>query len=124
MDTLPLVVRIVGVVLALMGVIFVIHPLLVRKLWAFFIVGKRIYLAALIRVILGVLFLLAASACRLPIVIIVIGILMLAAAVLIVSLKKETIDAMINYWLSKPLIVVRLISLVLIAFGALIVYSV
>ena len=61
-----------------------------------------IYLAVGIRVVLGILFILAAPDTRWPIVFEVLGWIMLVAAVLIPIVGKERLTRFIMWWVEKP----------------------
>ena len=94
-----------------------------RKLSDFFGKGKRIYLAGIIRLALGIIFLLAASTCRWSKVVAVIGILTLLGGILIFVLGPKRINAMIAWFNQKSPVVLRLMSILVIAIGILIISS-
>jgi len=75
------------------------------------------------RLVLGVVFLLAASSCRFPAVIYGIGILMLAAALLLVLLGEPRVDALISWWSQLPTLAIRAWCALGVLVGALILSS-
>ena len=74
------VIWILGAVIILEGVVFLIRPDFFAKVISFFARSKMIYLAAVIRVVLGPIFLVYATRCKIPSVIITFGVLMLIGA--------------------------------------------
>ena len=67
----------------------------------------RLYVAVGTRLVLGVIFLLGASACRFPAVIYGVGILALAAALVLVLLGEPRVDALVHWWCEQPALVIR-----------------
>ncbi len=72
MDT-DIVVKIVGIVVVFIGIVYLLKPGVLKSFIGFFKKGKRIYFVALIRFVLAVIFLLAANQCKMPWVIIVLA---------------------------------------------------
>jgi len=118
----PMFVKVIGVLLVLMAILFQIVPELMKKTYRFFIKGVRIYIAGVIRLFLGIMFLLAASQCKIPAVIIALGVLLIVAGVMIFAIKLDKIKAIINSVQQKPVIVLRFLLLVPLAIGLIIVY--
>lgn len=116
-------VKIIGIIITVMGVAILLNPKIARGMMAFWRQGKRIYLGGLIRILLGILFLASASGARLPQVIFVLGVLALLGGLLIFILGPKKTGAVFEWWDKKPEYLLRLLSLVVITFGALIVYS-
>ncbi len=116
-------VQIIGILLIVEGIIMLMRPEVMRKIIVFFSQGMRIYIPGVIRLILAIVFLLAASRCARPWVIIVFGILMLLGGLMIFAMKPEKIKTIFNWWLEKPLNWLRVWSILAFVFGALIVYA-
>jgi hypothetical protein len=119
MDT---VVKIIGIVIVVMGVVLLLKPAAARAIMGFFRQGKRIYLAALARLTLAVVFLLAASACRVTWAIGLFGVLFIASGLLIFALGAERIGGMLDWYMQRPAWVIRLMAVLVFAFGGVIVY--
>ena len=120
---MKIVLQIIGILIIFDGIVILIKPDLVKTALNFFVQNKRIYLAAVIKAVFGLLFLFGASACKLPVVVIIIGILGLFSSALIVVLH-EKMKALINFFADRGQFFLRLMSIVYLAFGALIIYSV
>ncbi len=118
-----IIIKILGVLFILLGIGFIIKPQAVKWLMFFLKQGKRIYLAALLRLALAVVFLLGAGACRIQWIIAVLGILFLLGGLLIFIISPKKIGRMLDWFENKPAIVFRLLSLVVIALGAVVIYA-
>jgi len=118
----PTLVKIVGILFVLMAILFLITPQLMRKTYKFFIKGKRIYLAGVLRLILGVIFLLAAAQCKNPAVIMAIGVLFIIAGIMVFTIKLDKLLSIVESFQNKSSIILRLIALVPLAVGLIVVY--
>ncbi len=116
-------VRVVGVLIVGMGVAFLLKPKLYKQYVAFWQPGKRLYLGAILAILIGVVFLLAATQCRLVGFIIGLGILCLVKGVMLFTLGREKIESILKWYQARSLLVLRFIGLIAIAFGALLIYS-
>lgn len=115
--------KIIGVLIILDGIVALIKPGLIKMAMNFFAKNKRIYLAAVIKAVFGLLFLFGASdQCHWPMVIMIMGILGLFGASLIVILY-EKMKALMSFFANRGNIFWRLMSVVYLAFGALVIYS-
>ena len=117
-------VRVVGVLIVGMGVAFLLKPKLYKQYVVFWQPGKRLYLGAILAILIGVLLLLAASSeCRLVGVILAVGIISLAKGIMLFTLGREKIESVLKWYQARSLLVLRLIALIAIALGALLIYS-
>jgi hypothetical protein len=82
------------------------------------------YIAVSVRLVFGLLFLLAASETRFPFVFHFLGYLMIAAAVILTAMGRARIGRFIAWWKNLPLLLVRLWLCAGIVFGIFIVYGV
>ena len=115
-------VRIIAIVFILLGILYLAKPELVKRILEFFKQGKRIYIAGVIRLILAVVFLLAAQQCKVPWAIGVFGILLLVSGVMIFIIGAQKLKSWLEWWQKQSLLLLRALSLVTIAFGLLIIY--
>ena len=60
---MDIVIKIMGIVLVFLAVLYLLKPDIMKSLMEFFKQGKRIYFAGLIRIVLAIVFLLAAREC-------------------------------------------------------------
>lgn len=84
---------------------------------------KRFRVAVLMRLLLGLAFLLAAPSCRQPAVVQLVGIVMLLAAGGLLVVGRERLDTFLAWWLARPRPFVRSWSILAFGFGALLIYS-
>lgn len=119
-----MVVKLIGVLVVVLSIVFLLNPKALRQYFAICQKGKKLYVGAVIRVLVGLLLLLGASQCRLPGIIIAFGILAIVKAGLIFVLGLDKIKSMLKSWQEKPDLILRLMSFLTIFIGALILYSI
>ena len=116
-------VKIIGIVFVFIAVVYLLRPDILKYLMDFFMKGRRIYFAGLLRFVLAVVFFLGANDCRIPWVIITLGILFIISGVLVFTLGLERLKAMLEWYQNQPSILLRFIALIALAVGAIIIYS-
>lgn len=120
---MELVIKILGVVFICLGIVGVLRPAFFRPVLSFFGKGSRIYLAAVARFVLAVVFLLAARECDMPYVIGGFGVLFLLAGLLIFALGPKRTTPMIDWFLKQSGPVFRGIAVLILLIGAVIIYA-
>lgn len=116
--------KLIGILMACMGIAVVFKPETMKKMVFFWKQDKRIYVAGLLRVIFGSVFLLSApQAERFPWVIYFSGVFIFFGAIIIFALGLNKIKAMLDRWDKKPVSVLRYMGILFIAMGALVIYS-
>jgi|SRR5882762_26076 len=83
----------------------------------------RFHVAVGTRLVLGVIFILGARACRFPAVIYAVGVMALAAAILLLCLGGTHVDALIQWWSRQPPLFIRAWCVVGVLLGMLILSS-
>lgn len=116
-------VRLIGIMVMCMGTVFMINPAFARKMMSFWKEGNRIYMAGVMRLLFGAIFLMAARQCRLEGVIFILGILMLLGGALIFIMGPKRTKAIIEKVQEKPDSFLRPMSIVILVFAVLIIYS-
>ncbi len=117
-------VKLFGIVIVAMGSIFTFNPQALKQVFSFWQQGNRVYLVGVLRILIGIVLLMAASQCRLIWVVVTLGLLVLIKGVLIFILGIEKIKSMLNWWGQRPLGILRLMGLIALSIGALLLYSV
>ena len=117
-------VKVVGIIMVALGIIFLLSPKTMRQFMAFCGKGRELYIAGILRILIGVIFLLAASQSRIAWVIVTVGILALIGGVTFFILGLERVKTMLSWWHGRSLLVLRLVALIPIAIGVLILYSI
>jgi uncharacterized protein YjeT (DUF2065 family) len=118
-----IVIKSLGILFVLIGIVYLLKPDILKMLMSFFKKGKRIYIAGLVRFALAVVFLLAATACRQPTIIGAFGVLFLLSGLLIFVLGPEMIRRIFDWYEEQPTLVFRIIASVVIAVGAIVIFS-
>ena len=83
----------------------------------------RLYVAVGTRLVVGLVFIAGASKCRFPAVIYGVGVLALAAALLLVLLGEPRLDALIRWWSQQPTLAIRAWCVLAALVGALVLYA-
>ena len=117
------VITIIGIVFIVLGIFLVVKPVIMKQMWKFFIKGKRMYLAGLLRFVLAVIFLIGARECDITWLIVVFGIIFLVSGLLVFMTKLEKIKSIITWWQNKSNAFLRIPAVVVLAIGIVIVYS-
>jgi len=117
------VIKIVGIIIVLVGVVYFLKPSVIKWLMEFFKQGSRLYFAGLMRFALAVIFLLAARECKNFWVIFAFGILFIISGLLIFIIPLEKLKAYIGWWQKQSPVLLRALSLIALAIGAIIIYA-
>ena len=121
-EVMAMLVRLLGAVVVVMGLIFGIKPEVFQKYVKFWNSRKRIVIGGIISFLFGVVFLLSASRCRVPAVITILGIWAIIKGIILFVLKERRLSTYLEWWSKKPLSVMRLIGIISLAFGILIIW--
>jgi hypothetical protein len=120
---MAVIIKAIGIYIAVMGLVFLLKPGLQRTLTRFFAAGGRLYLAALVRFVLAVIFLLGAKECDSTVIIAVFGIIFLVSGLLIFMLGIEKARSILRWYLEQPVLVFRIIATIVLIVGLVIVFS-
>ncbi len=120
---MAIVIQILGIVIVAIGIVYIIKPSVMNRMIEFFKKGKRLYIAAPLRLALAVVFLLGARECRYFWVIFALGILFLITGILVLVLGPKKLTPMLEWWLKQPTLLLRLIALITVVFGVIIIIS-
>lgn len=120
---MSIVIKILGILFIFLAIVYLVKPGVIKSMMEFFKRGKRIYLVGLIRLVLAIVFLLAARECAIPWVIVTFGILMLVSGLLIFMLGPKKLSSIIDWWQKRSPLILRLLAVITLAIGAIIIYS-
>jgi len=118
-----IVIKSLGILFTLIGIAYLLRPDIIKKLMEFFKKGGRVYIAALVRFALAVVFFVGARECRYSWVIFIFGILFLLSGLLIFILGPDKIRRMLDWYGKQPTLIFRIIALIVIAVGVVVVFS-
>jgi hypothetical protein len=117
------VIQIIGIVFVAIAIVYILKPDVMNRLFEFFKKGNRLYLAAPIRLALGVVFLLGARECKQFWVIFVLGILLLISGILVLVLGPRKLVPIIEWFQGQSEILQRVVALIVLAVGVVIIIS-
>ncbi|MBW7991603.1 MAG: DUF2065 family protein [Planctomycetes bacterium] len=120
---MKIIVQITGILIVLIGIVFLLKPGVMKWLMEFIKKGKRVYFAGVIRFTLAIIFLLGASECSQKWIIAAFGILFLISGLVIFILGPEKIRKIFEWYQKQPVLIFRVIAVIALACGAIIVYS-
>jgi hypothetical protein len=120
---MDIVIKIIGIVFVIMAIVSLLKPNFVKRVIGFFKEGKRVYIAALGRLILAVVFLLSARECRQFWVILAFGILFLISGLLVFVIGAERLKPKLGWFQSKSAVFIRVMAVIILVIGAVIIYS-
>jgi uncharacterized protein YjeT (DUF2065 family) len=118
-----IVIKSLGILFAVMGIVYLLRPDFIKWLMEFFKKGNRIYFSGVLRFALAVVFLVGASRCRYFWIIFAFGILFLIGGLLIFTLGPEKIRRMLDWYLKQSNLVFRAIALIVLILGAVVIFS-
>jgi len=118
-----IVIKIIGIIFILAAIVYIVKPNLMKQIMEFFKKGKRLYFAGLIRFALAIIFFLGARQCGIPWVIVAFGILFIISGLLIFMIRLERLKSIITWYQNQSLLLLRIIALIVLALGAVIIYS-
>jgi len=116
-------IRIIAIGLICMGLFFALRPQAMKSLMRFLGDGRRYYAVGVIRLVLAVLFLSAASEADVTWIMVVLGILFLVSGTLVFAMKASTVTGFISWYKSRPTWMLRLAALAIVIIGGLVLYA-
>lgn len=117
------IIRGIGIVILAAGVAFSTMPALMRRVMAFACVGKRVYIGAVVRLIIGVLLLTLSPHARLFWIPVVVGSLTTLTGIAIFLFGTERTHAFIAWWEAKSDAALRIIPIIASVVGILLIYA-
>jgi hypothetical protein len=117
------IVALVGLLILAGGLLMLTVPNAIRASLQMFIDRRLMPVASLVRVVLGILFVLAAPSTRLPIFVWAMGLLAIVAGVLMPIVGFRKVEGWATWWLKKSDGVIRRWSLLAILLGALLAWA-
>ena len=112
----------VGVVFVLLGILYIIKPNIMKKMLGFFSDGLRLYVAGGVRIVMAVIFISGARECRNYPVIFTLGILFLLGGLAIFTLGPKKLKPMILWLHDRKKLTMRILSVMIILVGGLVIY--
>ncbi len=112
-----------GVFICLAGLAILIFPDQFRNAMNKWTGQPRFLFAVIIRVVLGAILLSEAATLRFPLAMKIIGAISILAAVVLLLIGQERMDRFIDWWMKRSDKLLRVSSVLAIAFGAFFIYT-
>lgn len=113
----------IGALITVWALTVVFKPVWLRQMLILFNRGKAVYVIAGIKIVIGIVFLIFATQCKLTSVIIVLGILTAGGSILFCLLPFAKIQAFMNWWIARPFWMYRVWAVMAALLGGLIMYA-
>ena len=117
---LVLLAKLIGLVVAGVGLTICVSPKFMQKIFDFVKEGKRIYWAGVVRCLVGLILLVIAPKCVLPVATFVVGVILILSGVIAFACDLEKLKSFLAHYSDLPVLVIRLIGLVAACYGILI----
>jgi hypothetical protein len=117
------IIKIIGTAIVCIGLVYLIKPGILRSIIGFFAKGKRLYLAAIIRFALAIVFIMGARHCGLKWVIVMFGLMFLLSGLLIFMMGLEKSKGIIRWYQKQPSFVYRIMAIIVLSVGLIIMYA-
>jgi len=117
---LVLLVKLVGLAVAGFGLTIFASPKFTQKIFTFMKEGKHFYWAGVGRCLVGLILLLIASQCVLPVATVAVGVILLLSGIIVFACDPEQLKDFLTRYSELPVFILRLIGLGAACFGILI----
>jgi uncharacterized protein YjeT (DUF2065 family) len=117
------VIKVIGTVIVCIGLVYLVKPAVLKTTMRFFSKGSRMYLAALVRFALAIVFFMGARHCGIRWIIVMFGLIFLLSGLLIFMLGLNKAKDIIRWYLEQPLVLLRIVAVIVLAVGLIIVYA-
>ena len=112
--------KVVGMLITIMGLAIFASPQFTQKIFGFFKEGTRIYLAGVVRGVVGFILLIGASQSEVPLAAIALGLMFIMSGIVVFAADLDKLKDFIESYSQMPALVLRLLGLVAASFGILI----
>ena len=123
MMEMRIVIKSLGVVLALIAVVYMLRPDMAKQIMSFFQKGRRIYFDGIINCSLAAAFFAGARECRYPWVILICGIIFMVEALLIFGLGSEKTKVILDWSREQSDELFQFIGSLIGAVGVVVIFS-
>ena len=116
-------VQLLGVCITVLGIVFFTKKDAFAKYIAFWKDKKKIRYGAFGAFAFGIIFLIADSQFRMPLLITIFGVWSIIKGVILLTIPQKKIDAYLDWWLTKPASATRLLGILVVVFGIILTYA-
>lgn len=116
------VILVIGIVIILWGIWIVIKPGVIKAILTH-LKGPLVYVPALLRIALGVVFLVSARECQYKWIVIAFGVLFFAAGIGMFMIKTAKLKTFFERWANRAPLTIRILGIIAAAIGGVIAYA-
>ena len=120
---MPVLIQSVGIIVVVITTIAIFSPQTMRQMVQYLRQGNRLYVAAGVRLALGILLIWASFSCAVTWVVFTVGLLALASGGVAVGLGMPRMQAFIDWWLAKADNALRGMAAISFILGAALIYA-
>lgn len=114
-----LLVKLFSVLVIVLGCVLILRPGFLRKMLAWVKEDKHVYMIGVIRVIVGILLVIASTYCRITWIVLFIGALLTFSGIVLMILRYGVLVRLIEWWETRPARCACLLGAVTLLFGVL-----
>jgi hypothetical protein len=115
---------VVGMLIVFVGLVGVITPHEIAPIGRYIVTRNGLYIVAVLRICIGIVFILAAPASRMPRTVRFIGVVVLIGGIITPFFGVDRSRSVLDWWISRSSIFMRLAGVVAMAAGAFIIGAV
>jgi hypothetical protein len=120
---MQIVVMLLGILVAAIGGLGIVYPAALMRFVATWQSPPRLYVAALMRLLFGIVLIVAAPSCRASGIVRAIGILAVIAVIVFFLLGTERSRSIIRWWSNRSTWFTRLWAAIAMGFGVFLIYA-
>jgi hypothetical protein len=117
------VIKIIGIAIVCLGLVYIARPDILRATMRLFLKGSRLYLAAMLRFALAIIFIMGARHCGVKWIIVFLGLIFLLSGLLIFMMGLQKAKSIIRWHLEQPVFFSRVVAAIVLAVGLIIIYA-
>ena len=116
-------VKLVGIVMVVLGAVYLVKPALLKKNINFWMKENRIYFGVILALLIAVIFLVSASRCAVSWFVVILGIVSLIKAISIFALGPKKISSLLDKIEKKPAKILRTLCGIKLVLGIILIYA-
>jgi heme O synthase-like polyprenyltransferase len=119
-----LIVKLFSIAIIVYGCLLILRPGILKKSFGYLKEGKRPYIASGIKIVVGILFIIASSYCSIPWIVLFLGALAAFSGIAAFLVKKSLIDQLMDWAEKRPVRHVYVAGGIVLFFGVLLALAV
>ncbi len=116
-------VKLIGMVILAAGVVSLMKPDLIKKAIRFWMAENHLYMGALLSILIGIIFLIAASRCVITWIVVIFGVLSMAKGLLLFILGRPKIISLLEDFIKKPAKTLRGLAMIACVLGIILIWA-